>query len=67
MDLVYTMYIFVYMQKDDDKPFPIRLGDLKAPLQEEATQNDRSLHYLIKKIIRAYVDSKDLRNSKSKR
>lgn len=53
------MYTFGSMTNPDNKkPFPIRLGELKPFLQEEAAQNDRSLHYLIKKILKEYVDSK---------
>ena len=36
-------------------PTPIRLRDLKQPLQEEAMRIDRSLHWLVLKILRAYV------------
>lgn len=35
-----------------DKPFPLRLKELKAPLQQEAARLDRSLHWLILSIIR---------------
>lgn len=49
----------------DNKPFPIRLGTLKKPLQSEAVEIDRSLHWLIKKILKSYVDGKNLRNNKS--
>lgn len=48
----------------DNKPFPVRLGDLKKPLQCEAMQADRSLHWLIKKILKEYVDKYDLENCK---
>jgi hypothetical protein len=46
------------MAKKTNNPFPVRLGELKTPLQIEATQIDRSLHWLIKKILQTYVDSK---------
>lgn len=36
---------------DNNKPYPVRLGDLKPFLQKEAASNDRSLHYWIKKIL----------------
>lgn len=36
----------------------IRLGELKAPLQREAMNLDRSLHWLIRKILKAHVDAK---------
>jgi len=45
------------MKNADNKPFPVRLGELKKPLQMEAVQADRSLHYLIKKILKLHVDS----------
>ena len=41
-----------------DNPFPIRLGELKPVLQQEAMTNDRSLHYWIKKILKEYVIKK---------
>lgn len=43
---------------DNNKPFPIRLGDLKPVLQKEAVSNDRSLHYWIKKILKEYLSKK---------
>ena len=43
-----------------DKPYPLRLGDLKPPLQMEACQDDRSLAYLIKKILKNHIDSKNI-------
>lgn len=48
----------------DNKPFPIRLGELKEPLQCTAVQQDRSLHWLIKQILKEYVDNKNLRDCK---
>jgi len=48
----------------DNKPFPVRLGDLKKPLQCEAVNQDRSLHWLIKTILEKYVESKNLRDCK---
>lgn len=47
-----------------DKPYPIRLGNLKPPLQQEACQDDRSLAYLIKKILKSHVESKNIRDKK---
>lgn len=44
--------------KNDDKPFPIRLGEIKPILQQEAVDNDRSLHYWIKKILSDYIKVK---------
>lgn len=49
------MYIFIYMKIDHNKPFPIRLGELKPILQKEAAANERSLHYWINKILKDYV------------
>lgn len=54
----------MYMNVDNN-PFPVRLGDLKKPLQCEAVKQDRSLHWLIKKILEKYVDDTNLRNCKS--
>lgn len=48
------------MLKPREKPYPLRLRELKAPLQMEAMQEDRSLHYLIKKILRDYLKKKKL-------
>jgi hypothetical protein len=44
--------IFIYMKMDNNKPFPVRLGELKPMLQQAAAANDRSLHYWILKMIR---------------
>lgn len=46
-------------EESNDKPFPIRLGELKPKLQKEASTNDRSLHYWIKKILKEYLKGKD--------
>lgn len=43
-------------QPDINKPFPVRLGELKMPLLEEAAKQDRSLTWLIRKILKLYVD-----------
>jgi len=45
-------------KKRNDNPTPVRLGELKSTLQEEAMQLDRSLHWLIIKIIKDYVERK---------
>lgn len=42
----------------NNRPFPISLGELKAALQQEAYDNDRSLHYWIKKILSAHIKKK---------
>lgn len=47
------------MEKDDNKPFPVRLGELKPFLQAEALKADRSLHYWIKKILGDYKNKKE--------
>ncbi len=45
-------------QPRPDKPTPIRLMDLKAPLQMWAMEDDRSLQYLVRKILREAVNKK---------
>ncbi len=45
-----------------NKPTPIRLKELKAPLQEEAMRIDRSLNWLVVKVLKEYV--KDLKKQK---
>lgn len=49
------LYTFVYMNADNNKPVPIRLGELKPLLQEQAFAEERSLHYWILKILRAHL------------
>lgn len=57
-------YTFAYMTTpDNNKPFPIRLGDeLKPFLQGEASTNKRSLHYWIKEILLDYKKKKETKN-----
>lgn len=55
------------MENPDNKPFPVRLGDIKKPLQCEAVNQDRSLHWLIKKILTDYVNEKNIRDCKPKK
>lgn len=43
---------------DHSKPISVRLGDLKPLLQKEAAENDRSLHYWVKKILKEYVSKR---------
>ena len=43
---------------NNSKPFPIRLGDKKPQLQKEATDNERSLHFWINKILQNHLDKK---------
>lgn len=47
-----------------NNPYPIKLGELKPFLQEEAFENDRSLHYWIKKILKEYKDLKEKTKTK---
>lgn len=44
------------LKPDNKKPFPIRLGELKPILQQEALKNDRSLHYWVLKILKTHID-----------
>jgi hypothetical protein len=44
------------LKPDNKKPFPIRLGDLKPILQQQAQGEDRSLHYWILKILKAHIN-----------
>lgn len=46
------------IKKRKDNPTPIRLGQLKCYLQKEAMEQDRSLHWLVVKILSAYVQGK---------
>lgn len=39
------------MQKSTENPYPIRMGTIKYLLQEIAVERDRSLHYVIVKIL----------------
>lgn len=39
------------------KATSIRLGELKPPLQQEAMKLDRSLHWLMIKVLKDYVAS----------
>lgn len=41
-----------------DKPYPVKLGDKKKFLQQEAFELDRSLHWLINKILGDWVSRK---------
>lgn len=58
------MYTFVFMNYSDmNKPTPVRLKELKAPLQEEAMRIDRSLNWLIVKVLKEYL--KELKREKN--
>ena len=46
-------------KKEDNNPFLVRLGELKPILQQEAVDNDRSLHYWIKKILKQYIENNE--------
>ena len=54
---LYT-YLCIMDKKKDNNPFPVRLGEIKKPLQSEATEKDRSLHWLILSILKNYVKNK---------
>lgn len=45
-------------QKPNDKPTPVRLGDLKPELQKEAHELERSMNWLIKKILRSHIEKR---------
>lgn len=38
-----------------NNPFPIKLGDKKPILQQQAAEIDRSLHWLINKILEIHI------------
>lgn len=46
-----------------NKPYPIRLGELKMKLQIEAFETDRSLHGVLKDIVKEYFDRKEMSKS----
>lgn len=52
------------LKPDNNKPFPIRLGDMKPELQRQAAAHDRSLHYWIKKILKTHL-SQEIKKGKS--
>jgi len=43
---------------NNNNPYPVKLGDIKPILQSYAAEDDRSLHYLIKKILNEWVKTK---------
>ncbi len=47
---------------DNNKPYPLKLGELKPLLQKEANENDRSLAGMIRKILKDYLVSKKKNN-----
>lgn len=44
------------LKPDNNKPFPVRLGELKPALQLQAHEQDRSLHYWILKILKTHLN-----------
>ena len=50
---------------NNNNPYPLRLGDLKPILQKEASQNDRSLHFWIKKILKLHIEKSTYKTHKS--
>lgn len=44
------------LKPDNNKPFPLRLGELKPILQQQAAAEDRSLHNWIKKILKEHIE-----------
>lgn len=49
------------VKKKRQGPFPVQLGELKPILTQEAYENDRSLHYWIKKILKEHCVKKEKR------
>lgn len=47
---------YTVLKPDNNKPFPLRLGELKPILQQQAAEEDRSLHNWIKKILKEHVE-----------
>ena len=43
------------MKEETSNPTSFKLGELKAPLQKEAHRLDRSLHWLVLKVLREYI------------
>lgn len=50
--------LFLNMQIENDKPTSFNLGELKSPLQKWAMDEDRSMHYIVLRIIREAVVKK---------
>lgn len=67
-----TLHIKLYthmLKPDNKKPFPVRLGELKPILQQQALNQDRSLHNWIIKILKSHVNKtakKQNENARSK-
>ena len=45
------------IKKSNNNPYALRLGELKLPLQIEACEQDRSLQWVIKRILRTHVEN----------
>ena len=43
-----------------NKPYPIRLGDLKSKIQAEAFETDRSMHDVLKKIVEQHYEEEKI-------
>lgn len=49
---------------NNNNPFPVKLGDtLKPFLQKEAAENDRSLHFWIRKILTNYMKDRQTKQA----
>lgn len=46
---------YTMLKPDNNKPFPVRLGQLKPILQQQALAEDRSLHNWIIKILKSHI------------
>jgi hypothetical protein len=53
-----TEYNKRYYEKE--KPYPLRLGELKRKVQIEAFEKDKSMHAVLKDIVREHFDSKEM-------
>jgi hypothetical protein len=45
-------------QKSDSDPVAVRLNELKGPLMELSSKEDRSMNYLIKQAVDIFLTSK---------
>lgn len=61
------MNTFAYMAQEKYRPTPVRLKEYKAPLQEEAFRLERSLNWLILKILKEHPIVIAYMNEKQKR
>mgnify|MGYP000028099034 FL=1 len=51
--LIYTFITMKITKKNN--PYPIKLGEKKTILQQQASENDRSLHWWINKILEIHI------------